>query len=68
MQAIRGPLGRLRGSRFRRNFLSLAGANLFGQLLLVAAMPLLARFYSPAEFGVLAVFNSLLTTAEAICV
>ena len=68
MKALRGRWSRINRSKFARNFLSLLKANLFGQFLLLAAMPILTRFYTPAEFGVLAVFTSLLTTAESVCV
>ena len=48
----------LRRSAFLKNFLSIASANLLSQLMLLAATPLLTRLYSPQDFGVAAVFLS----------
>jgi|GEM_PF-796327 len=45
------------GSALRRNFVRVAGANVIAQLLLLAAMPLLARLYSPEAFGLAAFFQ-----------
>ena len=48
------------GSRFRRNFLKIAKANIFAQLLSIIFLPILTRLYTPDEYGVLALFTSLL--------
>ena len=45
-------------SRFVRRLATLSGATLIGQGLVVATSPLLTRLYSPAEFGLFAVFNA----------
>ena len=50
----------LRPGSFARGVLEVAGGTLAGQALLLAATPLLTRLYTPAEFGVLAVFAALL--------
>jgi O-antigen/teichoic acid export membrane protein len=55
----RGWAGRLPGGRLVRRLTILAGATFLGQGLLVASAPLLTRLFSPAEFGLLAVFAAL---------
>ncbi len=42
--------------RFARRLATLSGGTVLGQAVLVACSPLLTRLYTPAEFGVLAVF------------
>jgi O-antigen/teichoic acid export membrane protein len=44
---------------FRQKVLQVAGGTALTQGLLVAASPLLTRLYSPEDFGVLAVYMSL---------
>jgi O-antigen/teichoic acid export membrane protein len=46
---------------FARNVLTLASGTAVAQLLLALAVPVLARLYTPAEYGVLAVYSSTLT-------
>lgn len=46
------------GSRFRRNFIKVARANLIAQILPLLAMPLLTRLYSPEDFGAVVLFTS----------
>ncbi len=46
------------GSRFRRNFLNVAKANIFANSILLAFTPLLTRLYTPNDFGTLAIFSS----------
>lgn len=48
-------------SRFARSVSLLAGGAVAGQVIIVAASPILTRLYSPEDFGVLAVFASLLS-------
>ena len=43
---------------FARSVLTLASGTAVAQLLLVLAVPLLARLYTPADYGVLAVYSS----------
>lgn len=54
------------GSRFARNIWQVARANLVAQVLPILAAPLLTRLYSPAEFGALALFVSVLGLALAV--
>lgn len=50
---------RLLGSRFVRRLTVLSGGFLLSQLLIVLSFPLLSRLFTPAEFGVYAVFTAL---------
>ena len=52
------PLARVQG--FRLKVLQVAGGSAVAQALLVLAAPALTRLYTPADFGVLAVYMSLL--------
>jgi len=52
--------GLLPRNRFARSVSILAGGTVAGQGVVVAASPILTRLYSPEDFGVLAVFASLL--------
>ncbi|KAF0279731.1 oligosaccharide flippase family protein [Spiribacter aquaticus] len=47
-------------NRFIRSVSILAGGTAAGQIIVVAASPVLTRLYSPEDFGLLAVFASLL--------
>jgi O-antigen/teichoic acid export membrane protein len=44
--------------QFQRNFLSLASANAAAQLIGIVSLPLLTRIFSPADFGILAIFTA----------
>lgn len=57
---------RLQDNRFFRAVFSLASATAAGQLILLLAMPLLTRLYTPAEFGVLAVFTAIMSVILVI--
>lgn len=46
------------GSLFKRNFVSVARANVLALVLPVVALPLLSRLFGPADFSVLAVFSA----------
>lgn len=46
----------LTGSGFLRSVGALVSASVVGQLILLAAMPLVTRLYDPADFGLLALF------------
>jgi O-antigen/teichoic acid export membrane protein len=48
-------------SSFHRNVFKLAGGSVLGQLVVLAAMPLLAKMYSPAQFGLAQAAMSWLT-------
>ena len=46
---------------FARSTMTLASGTAIAQLLLVLAMPVLTRLYTPADYGALAVYSSTLT-------
>lgn len=52
--------------RFRRGVSVLVGGTAAAQMVAVLGSPLLARLYSPSEFGLLAVFAGLLTLAGTL--
>ncbi len=54
------------GAGFLRHVAVLAGASAAGQGLLLAATPILTRLYSPAEFGALAVYTAIASTAVVL--
>ena len=51
----------LPGGAFARHVVTLASGTALGQLLLVLALPVLTRLYTPADYGALAVYSSTLT-------
>jgi len=53
-------------NKFARNATILSGGTLLGQGLAVIAAPLLTRLYDPADFGVLAIFVSILSILAVI--
>ncbi|SDO63289.1 Membrane protein involved in the export of O-antigen and teichoic acid [Halomonas shengliensis] len=53
-------------NRFARSVSVLAGGTVAGQIIAVAASPILTRLYSPEHFGLLAVYSSLLTLLGVI--
>ena len=55
-----------RGSRLGRNFVKVVRANVLAQLVLVAALPLLTRLYTPDAFGLAAVFGVGLQVVAAV--
>ncbi len=59
LQRLRGA--KLPGGAFARSVLTLASGTAIAQLLLALAMPVLARLYTPADYGALAVYASTLT-------
>lgn len=68
----RGALGRLRsflraaGSGTRGSFLKIVGGSAGGQLILAASALLLARLYSPVEFGAFAVALAVVVTLGTV--
>ncbi len=62
-QALRGMLPK---SQFARGVGVLAGGTAGAQLLTVLAAPLLTRLYSPEDFGLLAVYASLLALVSVV--
>lgn len=65
-----GPGGRrwakLPGGAFARSVVTLASGTAIAQLLLALAVPLLARLYTPADYGTLAVYSSTLTVLVVV--
>jgi len=60
--SILAPLrGILPTGLFARGVTVLAGSNALGQIIALAASPVLTRLYSPADFGLLAIYMSLTT-------
>jgi lipopolysaccharide exporter len=59
--AHRSPWASLPGGAFARHVVTLASGTALGQLLLVLALPVLTRLYTPADYGALAVYSSVLT-------
>ncbi|WP_161882072.1 lipopolysaccharide biosynthesis protein [Deinococcus alpinitundrae] len=57
---------KIENNRFAKNTLILVGGTASGQLILVAVSPLLTRLYSPADFGVLSVYISILGLTSII--
>lgn len=55
----RGPLTRVRQSRFLRRLGLLSGGTVIGQGLVVISSPLLTRIYTPEQFGIFAVFSAI---------
>ncbi len=58
---LKGIKARLGGGSFMANVMVLAGGAGLGQFLVVLATPFLTRLYSPEDFGVLAVYASILS-------
>jgi len=61
---------RLPGGAFARNVLIIASGSTLGQLLVVAASPVLTRLYTPEQFGVLGVYIAsivLLSSVSTLC-
>src|SRR5512142_456745 len=56
----------IKTNTFGRNVALLAGGTAFGQVITVAAAPLLTRLYSPGDFGVLAVFGSIVSVLAVV--
>ncbi|MCA9836457.1 MAG: oligosaccharide flippase family protein [Trueperaceae bacterium] len=52
--------------RFAKNVGILAGGTVAGQIIILAASPLITRLYSPEEFGMLAVFSAILGLLSVI--
>ena len=58
---------RIAESNFLSNFVSIAKANIFAQMLLLAATPILTRLYSPADFGLAAIFLTSVQIISSFC-
>ena len=57
--SFKSLVARLPRGRYRRGMVVLAGSNAVAQTLMLAASPILTRLYTPAEFGLLAVYISI---------
>ena len=57
---------RLPKGQFARGVALLAGGNALGQLMMLAASPILTRLYSPEDFGLLALYMSIVGTLQVI--
>lgn len=63
---IRGRIQALRRSVFLRHVLALMSGTAAAQVLVMALTPLLSRLYTPADFGILAAFTSVVALVSAI--
>lgn len=52
--------------RFAKDVLALSGSNLAVQVLNLAVLPITTRLYTPADFGVLAIFTAFVQTITSI--
>ena len=52
--------------RFAKDVLALSGSNLAVQVLTLAVLPITTRLYTPADFGVLAIFSAFVQTITSI--
>lgn len=67
MEWINSLVGRvLPTNRFARSVFVLVGGTVAGQAILVLSAPLLTRLYSPQDFGLMAVFGSLLALVTVV--
>src|SRR4051794_2925578 len=56
----------LPGGAFARSVVTLASGTAIAQFLLALAMPVLTRLYTPAQYGALAVYSSILTVLVVV--
>ncbi|MEZ5823362.1 MAG: oligosaccharide flippase family protein [Geminicoccaceae bacterium] len=56
---LSSTITRLQGNRFLRRLFTLSAGTAIGQALMVAVTPFLTRLFTPAEFGIFAVFSAL---------
>ena len=59
-------LAQLKANKFAVNFFNVVKANTLAQVLLILSIPILARFYGPEAFGLLAVFTAILQIAATL--
>lgn len=57
---------RLAGNHAGKSFLQLVGGNIFVQAVSLLLSPILTRIYSPADYGVFAVYTSYLTILQIV--
>ncbi len=58
---LKNPLSRLKNSEFFRNVLTLMSGTTIGQIISLAVYLVLSRIYTPADFGVFALYMSILS-------
>ena len=63
---VRSRFLRLRRSRFVGNVLTLASGTAVSQLITIVAIPLISRLFDPDEFGVAALFLSIVTLLSVV--
>lgn len=66
MQKIKLRIQALFKGSFVKNVSVLVGGTAFAQLIAILALPILTRLYSPEDFGVLAVYSSLLALISVV--
>jgi len=66
MQKIKLRIQALFKGSFVKNVSVLVGGTAFAQLIALLALPILTRLYSPEDFGVLAVYSSLLALISVV--
>lgn len=64
--SLNGYISRVRKSAFLKSVSTLAAGTVLSQLILFGASPFLTRIYSPADFGVLALFTSISMMAAIV--
>lgn len=55
------------GSQFKKNFLALAYAQIFAQILSWCSAPILSRLFTPEDFGTVSVFTIAIGVLAAFC-
>ena len=63
---LRAAWGRLTSRRYARGVLMVVGGTAAGQVLALAALPLITRLYTTSDFGVLAVYTSMLLVLMSV--
>lgn len=63
---MNSPINRIRSSEFLKNVLTLTTGTTIAQALPILISPILTRLYSPSDFGLLALFTSLVTVLSTI--
>ena len=63
---LKHPVHHLRSSPFATNLVNLSGATALGGLIVIVASPLVARLYSPSQFGSLGVFATTLSLVMVV--
>lgn len=65
-QFVKQSLRRFRGSQFWRSVTILAGSTAIGKLLSIITTPIITRLYKPEDFGLVAVYTSILGFIAAV--